>query len=151
MKTTILMLALAATALWAQPTGTVKKAAPAAKAQAAALELPSAAKPAGTNQWTYTDEKGQDWIYKRTPFGLTRVPKPGSPLAQAQGQGALPSRLHEGISVREEGDTIHFARTGPFGPMKWSKKRDELSEAEQKALEISRRESAAKTATASQR
>lgn len=139
MKTIILMLTLASAALWAQSNGTAKKA-------AAPLELPAAAKPAGTNQWTYTDEKGQDWIYKRTPFGLTRVPKPGSPLAQAQGQGALPSRLHEGISVREEGDTIHFARVGPFGPMKWSKKRDELSEAEQKALENSRREGAAKAA-----
>ena len=141
----LIAASFAAVSLLAQAPASTRKA-PAASS--APLELPATAKPNGVNQWAYTDPQGQEWIYKRTPFGLTRLPKPGSPLAQAQGQNAMPSRLHEGISVREDGDTVHFSRTGPFGLMKWSKKRDELSEAEQTAVTQSRR--AAQKTTAKQ-
>jgi hypothetical protein len=146
-KIKITMLGFAAALALSAETPAPKKTA-AAPAAAKALELPANAKPNGVNQWTHTDDQGQEWIYKRTPFGLTRLPKPGSALANAQGQNAMPSRLHEGISVREDGDTVHFSRVGPFGPMKWSKKRDELSEAEQAAIVQSRRAAAAATAAA---
>lgn len=150
MKKTILMtMMLAAGTLQLGAETPAKKTPPAAAPSAKALELPADAKASGTNQWTHTDEKGQEWIYKRTPFGLTRLPKPGSALANAQGQNAMPSRMHEGITVREEGELVHFARVGPFGPMKWTKRRDELSEVERTAVEMSRRAPAAKAATAS--
>ena len=60
------------------------------RAVIAPLTLPTAAVPAGPNQWTHTDAQGKEWIYRQGPFGLTRAPK----------QAVVnESRLHEGITV----------------------------------------------------
>ena len=48
------------------------------------------------------------------------------------------SRLHEGISVVEQGDQVHFSRQGPFGLTQWTKKLDEVNEVERTAMEKSR-------------
>jgi len=37
------------------------------------LTLPPGAKPAGANTWNYTDPQGKKWIYRKTPFGLSRI------------------------------------------------------------------------------
>ena len=42
------------------------------------------------------------------------------------------------VSVKEEGDTLHFERASPFGPYKWSKKKSELNTSEKEAWERSK-------------
>ena len=110
---------------------TPKVPAVAAKTTAIApLTLPTAAAPSGPNQWTHTDAQGKEWIYRQGPFGLTRAPKHAAVVSE--------SRLHEGISVVEQGDSVHFSRQGPFGLTQWTKKLDEVNEVERTAMEKSR-------------
>ena len=110
---------------------TPKAPAVAAKTTAIApLTLPTAAVPSGPNQWTHTDAQGKEWIYRQGPFGLTRAPKHAAAVSE--------SRLHEGISVVEQGDLVHFSRQGPFGLTQWTKKLDEVNEVERTAMEKSR-------------
>ena len=110
---------------------TPKASAVAAKTTAIApLTLPAAAAPSGPNQWTHTDAQGKEWIYRQGPFGLTRAPKHAAVVSE--------SRLHEGISVVEQGDLVHFSRQGPFGLTQWTKKLDEVNEVERTAMEKSR-------------
>jgi hypothetical protein len=135
----LLMLAFAEASQAAKP---VTKAAPAKtppaktakasvkKAGIAPLVLPSEATVSGPNQWTHTDAAGKEWIYRQGPFGLTRMPK----VATASNE----SRLHEGITVVEEGDQVRFSRQGPFGLTSWTKKLDEVNEVERAAIEKSR-------------
>ena len=130
------ILLMMAAADLGQASATAKKVAPkapvvAAKTTAIApLTLPTAAVPSGPNQWTHTDAQGKEWIYRQGPFGLTRAPKHAAVVSE--------SRLHEGISVVEQGDLVHFSRQGPFGLTQWTKKLDEVNEVERTAMEKSR-------------
>ena len=112
-----------------------KKASPkapvvAAKRAIAPLSLPANAVSSGPNQWTHTEAQSKEWIYRQGPFGLTRAPK--------QAAAHNESRLHEGITVIEQGDQVQFSRQGPFGLTHWTKKLDEVSEVERTAIEKSR-------------
>jgi len=114
-----------------------KKAAPKAPVTAAKkapvmapLTLPTAAVSSGPNQWTHTDAQGKEWIYRQGPFGLTRMAKTAPVVTE--------SRLHEGISVVEQGDQVQFSRQGPFGVTSWTKKMDDVNEVERMAIEKSR-------------
>ncbi len=130
------ILLMMAAADLGQASATAKKVAPKApvvvakKTAIAPLTLPTAAVPSGPNQWTHTDAQGKEWIYRQGPFGLTRAPKHTAVVTE--------SRLHEGISVVEQGDLVHFSRQGPFGLTQWTKKLDEVNEVERTAMEKSR-------------
>ncbi len=114
---------------------TATKAATPKRAVIAPLTLPANVVPSGPNQWTHTDAQGKEWIYRQGPFGLTRAPKNPTEVTA--------SRLHEGISVVEEGDQVRFSRQGPFGLTQWTKKRDEVNEVERAAMEKARTAKAA--------
>ncbi len=124
-----------------KPVAKPAAAAPATKAAApkrpviAPLTLPANVVSTGPNQWAHTDAQGKEWIYRQGPFGLTRAPKHPTEVTA--------SRLHEGISVVEEGDQVRFSRQGPFGLTQWTKKRDEVNEVERAAMEKSRTAKAA--------
>ncbi len=117
----------------AEKSGTASRSAPAQKAAAPApaaqeLKVPAGAVPAGAGTWNYTDPQGKKWIYRQTPFGLSRVedkaPDPEEALKQS-----------EGISVVSVGPVVQFERPGPFGMYRWQRKADELNEAEKAAVE----------------
>ena len=130
------ILLMMAAADLGQASATAKKVTPRApavaakKAVIAPLTLPTAAVPSGPNQWTHTDAEGKEWIYRQGPFGLTRAPKQAAVVSE--------SRLHEGISVVEQGDRVQFSRQGPFGLTQWTKKLNEVNEVERTAMEKSR-------------
>ena len=130
------ILLMMAAADLGQASATAKKVSPKAPAVAAQktaiapLTLPTAAAPSGPNQWTHTDAQGKEWIYRQGPFGLTRAPRHAAMVTE--------SRLHEGISVVEQGDLVHFSRQGPFGLTQWTKKLDQVNEVERTAMEKSR-------------
>src|SRR5712691_6520763 len=56
----------------AAPAPTKKAAAKKAPAPPAELTLPPGAVQVSSGTYTFTDSKGTKWIYRQTPFGLTR-------------------------------------------------------------------------------
>jgi hypothetical protein len=103
-------------------------AAPAAEDSAVPAGLPAAATKIGSYRWRYTDAQGKVWIYRDTPFGLTKV------LDQKPPEEVAPPSWK---AVRV-GDEIQFERPTPFGGMRWTKKEDQLDSLERKVWERDR-------------
>ncbi|MGD0774611.1 MAG: hypothetical protein ABSC05_17500 [Candidatus Solibacter sp.] len=80
----------------------------------------------------YTDPQGKKWIYRKTPFGVTRMEDTPE---RAAGKAAAANGA--GIKATEDGDIVRFERMGPFGLWKWEKKKSELDATEKAALENS--------------
>ena len=112
------------------------KAADAAKLSA----IPADAVKDADGDYHYTDAQGKKWIFRKTPFGVSRMEDTGErEAAKAAPNGA-------GIKATEDGDKVRFERQGPFGVWKWEKKKSELDESEKAALQNSQ----ANSKTASQ-
>jgi hypothetical protein len=90
--------------------------------------LPAGAVKIGPYRWRYTDAQGKVWMYRDTPFGLTRVPdqKPPEEVAPPNWKAV---RVADGIQ---------FERPTPFGGMRWTKKEDQLDSLERKVWERDR-------------
>ena len=97
------------------------------------LAIPAAAVLGADGDYHYTDPQGKKWIFRKTPFGVTRMEdtpeRSAAKTAAANGAG---------IKATEDGDMVRFERLGPFGLWKWEKKKSELDETEKAALENSR-------------
>ena len=142
----ILLVALAVAHAEDQPVKSAKKKATTAPKTATPppeLKLPKEAVLVEPNTYTFTDAKGKKWIYRKTPFGLSRAEeKPSAaPETPAPPPGA-------GMTATAEGDTIHFERPSPFGVYRWDKKKADLTDDERAALE--RSQSSPETAKAKQ-
>ena len=64
----------------------------------------------------------------RTPFGVSK----------SDGSAAEPAEKPEApidMKVTEEGDSVRFERQGPFGPLKWVRRKAELTDVEKAAWE----------------
>ncbi|MEO8373133.1 MAG: hypothetical protein ABI806_28365 [Candidatus Solibacter sp.] len=147
MKLFFAVLVSAAAVMAADGQAPAKKASPAApkaasKSTAKAPEkVNDASKPAAipagavadaTGDYRYTDPQGKKWIYRKTPFGVTRLEdsaENAAPKAAAASGG--------GITAFDEGDKVRFERKGPFGVWKWEKKKSEMDESERAALQNS--------------
>jgi hypothetical protein len=95
------------------------------------LEIPKDAVETEPGAFHYTDSDGKKWVYRKTPFGVSRTedkPVDGPAASAAAPAGA-------GIKAVEDGDIVHFERPGPFGPYKWQKKKSELDDNERAALD----------------
>ena len=109
---------------------TKKASARKAAAPPPAVTLPAGAVPGERGTYTFTDEKGNKWIYFETPFGL----------AKREDKPAEPTKLPPGavINAFEDGDKIRFERPGPFGTYRWEKKKSDLDADERAAWERSK-------------
>jgi hypothetical protein len=153
MKKALLFLTLCAATAGAQTTTdnttTDKKPAPKAPAKTQAKTAPkaapaAAAKPAPTvvkplvipkeavqqqdGSYKYTDKDGKRWIYKNMFFGVSRMEDMSDPNAAPVKQGPTFDKF------TDDGETIRFERAGPFGPMKWERKKSELTDEERQAI-----------------
>ena len=115
--------------------------------------LRSAAKPPGipagaveiqAGIFGVTDAAGVKWLYRLTPFGLTRWPEksdgqtpfgPARPPEKSEATAQPDIDKIPGLKITEEGDTLCFERPSPFGPLKWSRQKSELNEQEKAAWE----------------
>ena len=98
------------------------------------VEIPKGAVETDPGTFRFTDADGKKWIYRKTPFGVARLEdKPTD--SDAVKPAADPSA---GVKAVEDGDVVHFERSGPFGVYKWQKKKSELDEIERAALERAR-------------
>ena len=89
----------------------------------ATLAIPAGAVVVESNLYRHTDAQGKTWIYRRTPFGITR----------AKAQSEAPVRLDAWANAKawDDGDTVRFERPGPFGIYRWRTKKSELDATEQ--------------------
>lgn len=109
----------------------------------------------------YADVAGKTWFYRSTPFGYVRTADEGtkgradasaatpaaapvetsSPFgkskAVASPSAAAPDRA-DLVKATEDGDVVRFERKSPFGIYKWTRKKTELTAAEQDAFDRSR-------------
>lgn len=148
MKSTKLVLLVAAVVVLAAQEK--KKEAPAAKdvpnplRSAIVSEMPKDAVEVRPDIFRKTDADGRIWIYRRTPFGVTKVEQ------NEEMRKLIEESPPFGINVTEEGEELRFSRATPFGVMRWSKKKaDELNSHEKAALEYAQKLKAAGPAPAS--
>lgn len=103
------------------------------------LTLPADAKQVESNAWRYTDSQGRNWTYRKTPFGLVRYEE----KTDAKAAEEIPT----GMAAVEQGDSIQFERPAPFGKYRWTRKKSELTEMEQKVWERERAKNASAVRT----
>jgi|HigsolmetaAR201D_1030396.scaffolds.fasta_scaffold32892_2 hypothetical protein len=84
--------------------------------------VPADAKQIDVATWRHVDKDGKTWIYRRTPFGLLRFEEKDTQSEPGP---------DEFTTVREEGETLHFEKPSPFGKLRWSKKKSDLTGEEQ--------------------
>ena len=123
-----MIAALAAVTMQAEEKAAKK---PAASKKPAAVTLPSGATQVEPGTWNYTDASGKKWIYRQSPFGLSRVEDKPAESVSADRTVAT--------KAVEAGDVIKFERPSPFGPYRWEKKKTDLTDDEKAAWEASRK------------
>ena len=91
--------------------------------------LPAGAKEVRPFTYSYTDAQGKTWIYRQTPFGLTK-----SSAADAAQQTEVKDA---GIRTKatDLGDSVRFERATPFGVSVWTKKKADLDASERALIE----------------
>jgi len=97
--------------------GAVKPAAP------VEVTVPPDATPVGPYAWRHTDKDGKTWIYRKTPFGLSKVEE--QPMTSA-----VPMPPPPKVKVVDNGDSYRFEKPTPMGPRVWERKKTELTEEE---------------------
>src|ERR1019366_6124784 len=85
------------------------KAAPQVTDASKPTPIPAAAVLAADGDYHYTDPQGKKWIYRKPPFGVTRMEDtPERSTAKAAAANGA------GIKATEDGDIVRFERLGPF-------------------------------------
>jgi hypothetical protein len=96
--------------------------------RAAQVTVPKDAERIAPNTYRWADAKGKNWVFRETPFGVVKMEE-----SQYQSPNQAASQPVE-LRVKEEGDMVHFERPSPFGePVKWTKKKADLTADEQAA------------------
>lgn len=113
--------------------GQTKKTAPAPKAASAPkvikpLEVPKGAVETEPGTFRYTDAAGKKWVYRQTPFGVSRQEE--KQAAEESVRAAAAPDPYRDVRAAEDGDSIRFERPGPFGVSQWKKKKSDLNEME---------------------
>ncbi|HTW67144.1 MAG TPA: hypothetical protein VME17_21140 [Bryobacteraceae bacterium] len=103
-----------------------EKSAAAQKANPPVTAIPGGAKLIEPNLYRYTDSNGKTWMYRQTPFGISR-------WEDTPNLAPHPAPASEPVSVTDLGDSVRFERQTAFGPSQWVRKKSELTE-EEKAL-----------------
>ena len=114
----------AKTAAKAAPNAAAKPAPPVAKP----LVIPQEAVKQPDGSYKYTDKDGKRWVYNNMFSGVSRMEDMSDPNAPPVKQAPTFDKF------TEDGDTIRFERAGPFGPIRWERKKSELTDEERQAI-----------------
>jgi hypothetical protein len=74
-----------------------------------------------------TDAHGKKWLYRQTPFGLSKwedKPVDAAAAAARAAENSVP------VKVTDLGDSYRFEKDTPFGRTYWVRRKAELTEAE---------------------
>ena len=119
---------------------------------------PATAESIGQNTYRWKDRDGVVWIYRKRPFGWSRIKesdeqalqspaKPTPDAPESRSTAVAPSRPAPKIT-EVKGDDVVFERPSAFGMQRWTKNKSELDAEEKAALERWGRQPAAKPAPA---
>jgi|WetSurMetagenome_2_1015567.scaffolds.fasta_scaffold1166996_1 hypothetical protein len=150
MKTTDCILLMALALPLAAQTAAAPKSAPAKPAAArpadpAPLSPPANAERVDINTFRWKDASGDFWIYKKSPFGWSRIKE-----KDVAAYSRTPS-TETAINVIEvRGDEVVLEKPTPFGSTRWTKKKSDLNADERAAMDrwSNRTSPPAKTAAA---
>jgi hypothetical protein len=98
---------------------------------ASAITVPADATQIAPRVWRHTEKNGKTYIYRQTPFGLSKFEE------QAVAPAAPASPPVE-VKATDRGDTVHFEKPTPMGMRVWDRKKAELTEEEKDWLEKSK-------------
>ena len=101
----------------------------------ALLKVPPEAVQISPGLYRFTDKDGKVWLYRKTPFGVSRW--------LDDGQNAAQDSVSKQITATDAGDSVRFERVSPFGKTTWTKKKTELDENEKKIWERDQAKTAA--------
>jgi len=88
--------------------------------------------------YRWTDKDGKTWMYRRSPFGVSKWP------AEAKdSEDAKTAIAPQQTTAVEQGDSIRFERATPFGKKVWVRKKSELNETERQIWEQQQHKGAA--------
>jgi len=134
MKSTILVLLLAGLASFAAAAdqkSDQKSASKKPTAKAEVITIPADAVEIAPYTYRSTDAKGKVWIYRKTPFGVSRTEDKPVSAEDAKNAQEQKDQLIQATTATEDGDSIRFSRNSPFGRTEWQKKKTDLNEIEQ--------------------
>ena len=101
----------------------------AAKTQPAPiLQIPAGAVESEPGVYRFTDKAGKKWVYRKTPFGISR-------REDTPDDAPKSSTLDDYIKAFDQGASVRFERTSPFGVSKWVKKKSDLNDQERSVWE----------------
>ena len=128
MKTVLLTLAAATILLAGGQRSRDSKPAKAATAEDRGPQsVPAGATQIEPNLYRYVDAKGKVWMYRKTPFGISKWED--KPESQPVAPQAVP------VVVKDLGDSFQFERATPFGKSKWIRKKTELTDEEKEFVD----------------
>lgn len=142
----VCLLTCSVAALTAQTNTAKKTTTPAPRTASAEPTIPAGAVKAEDGSFKYTDKNGKKWIYRQTPFGVSKAEeRPLEATATPFGKSKEPAVARQTVEAKpgdiantkafDEGDTIRFERPTPFGTSVWRKKKSELDAADQKIID----------------
>src|SRR6478672_8835776 len=124
---------------------TKQKAKPAAAPKSGSISIPPDAVEIGPQVYRYKDTDGKSWIYRKTPFGISKYEERPTALTPDQILGspapaAAPAPANTKIKVQavDKGDTVRFEQLTPMGNRVWERKKSELTPEEKTWLEQTR-------------
>ena len=100
--------------------------------------VPAGAVEVSPGLYRWQDKDGKSWMYRRTPFGVSRWEEGADDSKQK-------AVINQTTAV-EEGDSVRFERETPFGKRSWVRKKTEMDETEQKIWARQQEKSAARKA-----
>jgi hypothetical protein len=101
--------------------------------------IPKEATPLPDGSYRYVDKDGKKWIYRTTPFGVSKAEE-HPPVEQA--------KIEDDPAKSEDlGDSVRFTRPTPFGPKVWTKKKSELDSYEKSIVERDQQKKVASATT----
>ncbi len=107
----------------------------------AAMTIPKDAVESEPGVYRWTDKNGKVWAYRRTPFGVKRWAADSADTGRiaADKRSSAPDPT---IAV-EQGDSIRFEQSTPFGKHVWVRKKTDMNESEQKIWDTQQKKAAA--------
>jgi hypothetical protein len=115
-----------------------RKKAAAAPQPSAQITIPKGAvRDPNDGSYRYTDKNGRKWVYMMNPMGVSRWEDKGAGSKSTSASHPPPSnRFSEDPNLKaiDQGDTVKFVRSTPFGPQTWTKKKSELTDDERGML-----------------
>ena len=103
------------------------------------ITIPPDAVQIGPQAYRYKDADGKSWIYRQTPFGISKMEErtgydaPSTPMQASPAAPSTPSSAK--VRAVDKGDSVRFEQETPMGKRVWDRKKTDLSPQEQAWLD----------------